>query len=61
MRLRVADQIEAKGDKEKADLIRKLAKERFCAVMCYGLNRRFARCLTDHEIAAPLAPNVLKD
>jgi hypothetical protein len=43
MRLRVADQIEAKGD---------LAKERFCAVMCYGQRRRFARCLTDEEILA---------
>jgi hypothetical protein len=52
MRLRVAVQIEAKGYKEKADLIRKLAKDRFCAVMCYGQRRWFARCLTDGEILA---------
>jgi hypothetical protein len=51
-RLRIADRIEAKGDKEKADLIRKLAKDRFRAVMCYGQRRWFARCLTDDEIAA---------
>jgi hypothetical protein len=51
-RLRIADRIEAEGDKEKADLIRKVAKERFCAVMCYGQKRWFARCLTDHEITA---------
>ena len=51
-RLRIADRIEAKGDKEKAALIRTLAKERFCAVMCYGQKRRFARCLTDDEMLA---------
>ena len=28
-RLRLADRIEAKGDKEKADLIRKMSKDRF--------------------------------
>ena len=38
--------------KVKADLIRKLAKDRFCAVMCYGQKRWFARCLTDDEILA---------
>jgi len=59
--LRLARRIEAKGDKEKAALIRKLAKDRFRAVMCYG---SFAWCLTDHEIAALLAPKAypwLKD
>ena len=44
-RRRIADRIEAEGD-------RKLAKDRFCAVMCYGQKRWFARCLTDDEIAA---------
>jgi hypothetical protein len=56
MRLRVADQIEARGDKEKADLIRKLAKDRFRAVMTYGMDRSFARLLTDDEIVALPAP-----
>ena len=55
-RLRIADRIEAEGDKEKADLIRKLAKDRFCAVMCYGQKRWFARCLTDDEILALSPP-----
>ena len=41
-RLRIADRIEAEGDKEKADLIRKLAKDRFRAVMTYGMDRDFA-------------------
>ena len=50
--LRPARQAEAKGDKEKATLIRKLAKDRFRAVMTYGLNRSFARLLTDEEIVA---------
>jgi hypothetical protein len=44
-RLRLADSIEAEGA-----LIRTLAKERFCAVMCYGQRRRFARCRTDDEM-----------
>jgi hypothetical protein len=43
MRLRLADEIEARGDLEKADLIRKLAKDRFRAMMTYGTNRSFAR------------------
>ena len=43
--LRVADLIEARGDKEKADLIRKLAKDRFRAIMTYGQKRRFTRIL----------------
>ena len=50
--LQIAHWAEANGDKDKADLIRKLAKERFCAVMCYGQRRWFAGCLTDDEIAA---------
>ena len=63
-RLRIADRIEAEGDKEKADLFRKLAKERFCAVMCYGQKRWFARCLMDEEMLAlppPKACPWLKD
>jgi hypothetical protein len=63
-RLRLARRIEAKGDTEKAALIRKLAKERFCAVMTYGMNRSFAQCLTDEEILALPAPKTfpwLKD
>jgi hypothetical protein len=48
--LRVADLIEARGDKEKADLIRTLAKDRFRAIMTYGQKRRFARILLDEEI-----------
>jgi hypothetical protein len=55
-RLRIADRIEAEGDKEKADLIRKLAKDRFRAVMTYGMDRDFARLLTDEEILALPAP-----
>jgi hypothetical protein len=54
--LRQAQRIEAEGDKAKADLIRKLAKDRFRAVICYGMNRSFARCLTDDEIAALSPP-----
>jgi len=50
--LRLARRIEAKGDKEKATLIRKLAKDRFRAVMTYGMNRSFARLQTDKEIVA---------
>ena len=37
---------------EEANRIRKLAKQRFRAVMCYGQRRRFARCLTDDEMLA---------
>ena len=55
-RLRIADRIEAKGDKEEADLIRKLAKDRFRAVMTYGMDRDFARLLTDEEIVALSPP-----
>ena len=51
-RLRLADRIEAKGDTEKAALIRKLAKDRFRAVITYGMNSSFARLLTDEEIVA---------
>ena len=38
--LRRARRLEAEGDKEKADLIRKLAKDRFRAVMTYGTRLR---------------------
>ena len=54
--LRLARRIEAKGDKKKADLIRKLAKDRFRAVMTYGMDRSFARLLTDEEIVVLPAP-----
>jgi len=54
--LRHARRIEAKGDRKKAALIRKLAKDRFRAVMCYGMNRDFARLLTDEEIVALSPP-----
>ena len=42
----------ARRNKEKAALIRKLAKDRFRAVMTYGMDRSFARLLTDEEILA---------
>ena len=56
MRLRMADRIEAEGDKEKADMIRKLAKDRFRAIMTYGMDRDFAQILTDEEMLALPAP-----
>ena len=40
------------SNKEKAALIRKLAKDRFRAVTTYGMDRNFARLLTDEEILA---------
>jgi hypothetical protein len=49
------DPPQANGDHAKADLIRKLAKDRFRAFMTYGMNRSFARCLTDEEVLAFLA------
>jgi hypothetical protein len=54
--LEIARFAEAVGNQERADWIRKHAKARFCAEMCYGLNRSFARCLIDEEIIALPAP-----
>jgi hypothetical protein len=62
--LEIAHWAEVIGNKEKADLIRKLAKDRFRAVMTYGMDRDFARLLTDEEILALPAPKTfpwLKD
>jgi hypothetical protein len=50
--LRRAQLIEDQGDKQAADLIRKLAKDRFRAVMTYKQDRDFSRILTDEEIFA---------
>ena len=58
--LRHARRIEAKGDRKKAALIRKLAKDRFRAVMTYGMDRDFARLLTDEEIVALPAPKAFR-
>jgi hypothetical protein len=54
--LQIAHWAEANGDKDKADLIRKLAKDRLPAIMTYGIHRDFARLLTDKEILALPAP-----
>lgn len=55
--LRLARRIEAEGDKEKADHIRKMCKQRFRAEMCFnGQKRDFSGILTDEEILAEPAP-----
>lgn len=54
--LEIAHWAERVGNKEKADHIRKMCKQRFRAEMCFnGQNRDFSRILTDDEILA-LAP-----
>lgn len=54
--LEIARFAEAVGNKERADWIKKHAEDRFRAVMCYGQQRSFARCLTDDEILALSPP-----
>lgn len=51
--LEIAHWAEVGGDREKADWIRKMCKQRFRAEMCFnGQNRDFAVILTDEEILA---------